>query len=899
MSDRPPIRVLLVEDNPTDVLLLREALAETPSIEFVLTQVERLADGLARLREEPFDVVLLDLGLPDSSGADTLVRLHRQEPDVPVLVLTGLKDEAVGLQTLQEGAQDYLVKNQLPASLLGRSIQYAIERHRVAAALRESEMRLAGIIGSAMDGIITVDEQQRITLFNAAAERIFGCRAAEMLGQPLDRLIPERFHAAHAEYIRTFGQTNVTRRTMGELGIIYGRRADGEEFPMEASISQIEVRGRKLFTVIHRDITERQRAEAALRESEERLRLFIEHAPAALAMFDREMRYLYVSHRWLSDYGLGERDLRGLSHYTVFSEIPERWKAIHHRALAGEVVKADVDWFDRADGTVQWLRREVRPWHNAAGEVSGIVVFSEDITARRQAEEALRESEERLRLALDATDLGTWRHNPVTGMIHFDARARTHYGFDTAAVPLADLIARVHPDDAARLQQTIAAALDPMIGDGHYAAEYRVIHPGGTVRWVSVQAHVYFEGEGAARRSVLRVGTSQDITARKRAEESQLRSQKLEALGTLAGGIAHDFNNILLAIIGNTELAMADLPPQHPAQESLAEIAKASERAAQLVQRILTFSRPRDQKREIVQLQPIVDEALQLLRATLPAMIEMCTEFVPTVPAVATDATQIHQVIVNLATNAAHAIGPRGGLIEFRLDAMHVSAGLASTSPGLREGHYTRLSVSDNGCGMDQATLERIFDPFFTTKPAGQGTGLGLSVVHGIMQSHGGAVTVYSQPGQGSTFRLYFPAAEGAVSTTAAPPPEAARGRGERVLYIDDEEALVFLATRLLERLGYTVTGYTDPAAALQAFRSHPGDFDVVVTDLSMPGMSGFELARELLTLRPDVPILMTSGYVRPEDEEAALQRGIRALILKPTTIEELGRTLDRLFQDL
>ena len=742
MSDRPPIRVLLVEDNPTDVLLLREALAEAASAEFVLTQVERLADGLARLREVPFDVVLLDLGLPDSSGADTLVRLHRQEPDVPVVVLTGLEDEAVGLQALQEGAQDYLIKNQLPAPLLGRSLQYAIERHRIAAALRESEMRLSGIIGSAMDGIITVDEQQRITLLNSAAERIFGCRAAEVLGQPLDRLIPERFRAAHAEHIRAFGQTNVTHRMMGELDIIYGRRADGEEFPMEASISQVEVGECKLFTVIHRDITERQRAEAALRESEERLRLFIKHAPAALAMFDREMRYLYISRRWLSDYGLGERDLQGLSHYTVFPEIPERWKAIHRRALAGEVVKADIDRFDRANGTVQWLRWEVRPWHNAAGEVTGIVVFSEDITARKQAEEALRESEERLRLALDATDLGTWRHDPVTGLIHFDARSRTHYGFDTAAVPLADLIARVHPDDVAQLQQTIAAALDPTVSDGHYATEYRVVHPSGAVRWVSVQARVYFEGEGAARHSVLRVGTSQDITARKRAEESQLRSQKLEALGTLAGGIAHDFNNILLAIIGNTEMVIADLPPQHPAQESLAEIAKAGERATQLVQRILTFSRPRDQQREVVQLRPIVDEALQLLRATLPARIELRTEFAPTVPAVATDATQIHQIIVNLTTNAAHAIGPQNGLIEFRLDAMHVSAEFASTSPGLREGYYTRLSVSDNGCGMDQATLKRIFDPFFTTKPTGQGTGLGLSVVHGIMQSHGGTIIV-------------------------------------------------------------------------------------------------------------------------------------------------------------
>ncbi|HEV8644387.1 MAG TPA: ATP-binding protein, partial [Burkholderiales bacterium] len=330
----------------------------------------------------------------------------------------------------------------------------------------------------------------------------------------------------------------------------------------------------------------------------------------------------------------------------------------------------------------------------------------------------------------------------------------------------------------------------------------------------------------------------------------------------------------------------------------LLEIDKASARAADLVQRILAFSRQQEIKRKVVQLQPVVEEALKLIRPTLSAMIEIKARFAANVPEVAADSSQIHQLIMNLATNSAHAIAAGIGLIEISLDAPTVTADFARTSADLREGRYARLSVSDNGCGMDKATLERIFDPFFTTKPAGQGTGLGLSTVDGIMRSHEGAVTVYSQPGKGTTFHLYFPAIGDAATEIEAPQQEVARGKGEKVLYVDDEDALVRLSTRTLNRLGYRVSGFASPVEALNAFRSHPHDFDVVVTDLSMPGMSGFDLARALLEIRPDVPIVMTSGYVRPEDQEMASRLGIRELILKPNTVSELGRILDELLGD-
>lgn len=254
--------------------------------------------------------------------------------------------------------------------------------------------------------------------------------------------------------------------------------------------------------------------------------------------------------------------------------------------------------------------------------------------------------------------------------------------------------------------------------------------------------------------------------------------------------------------------------------------------------------------------------------------------------------------MVNLATNAAHAVGSKGdAVIEIRLDTATFGNGVGShDSVDLPDGAYVRLCVGDNGCGMDRATLERIYDPFFTTKGPGEGTGLGLSVVHGIMKSYDGGITVYSEPGRGTTFRLYFPTAKSAAATVQEALNPIERERKESVLYVDDEEALVMLLTRKLTRLGYKVTGQTDPLAAIEFFRSNPNGYDVVVTDLAMPELSGFDLANQLLAIRPDIPIIMTSGNVRAEDQERALLMGIRELILKPDTIEQMGRILDGLF---
>jgi len=392
-----------------------------------------------------------------------------------------------------------------------------------------------------------------------------------------------------------------------------------------------------------------------------------------------------------------------------------------------------------------------------------------------------------------------------------------------------------------------------------------------------------------------------DIAARERAEadrallEVELRqAQKLEALGTFASGIAHDFNNLLTAIRGNVRLAIADLPKEAPAHASLDEISRASERGADLVQRILAFGRRAEPDRKVVAPQPIVEEALALLRPSLPANVQIRIEFAADLPLVRADPSQIHQVVVNLVGNARDAMSGRGGVITVRLASVTADERLCRLSPELHAGQYLRLSVVDEGRGMDAATLERLYEPFFSTKPQGQGSGLGLWVVRGIARSHEGTVLASSRVGIGTTFDLYLPAVvtagqEAQVGAEVLAPP---CGAGENILFVDDDDALVFLARRTLERMGYVVTGMTDTAPALAAFQADPNAYALVITDLNMPGMNGTEFARELLRRRPDLPVILTSGYVRPEEAKLARQIGVRDIVLKPNTVAEMGAIL-------
>jgi len=398
-----------------------------------------------------------------------------------------------------------------------------------------------------------------------------------------------------------------------------------------------------------------------------------------------------------------------------------------------------------------------------------------------------------------------------------------------------------------------------------------------------------------------------DLTASKKMEghraalETQLReSQKMQAIGTMAGGIAHDFNNIISAILGNVELARQDASANAAVTTSLSEIDKAGRRARDLVHQILTFSRNEPPHRVPLQLADVVHETMRLIRVTLPPQVDLTLDM-PALPAlVLADATQIEQVLLNLCTNAIHAIGHNAGSIRVALTQQHQPAQQLVTLGAELSGSYVLLKVSDTGCGMSEATQERVFEPFFTTKPVGQGTGLGLSVVHGIMRAHSGAIMVHSTLGTGSEFSLFFPVADRPALSPCVPmavtPP--ASGQGQRVMYVDDDEALVFLVKRLLTRKGYVVVTFSDPRQAAKSLREDPLQCDLLVTDFNMPGYSGVDLLREVRTIRPDLPVALASGYVTPDIERDALAAGARALIHKPSDVDEMCHIVQQLLAD-
>ena len=447
----------------------------------------------------------------------------------------------------------------------------------------------------------------------------------------------------------------------------------------------------------------------------------------------------------------------------------------------------------------------------------------------------------------------------------------------------------IHPEDRHLVRSTIEAALSARES---FELFYRINAANGLQKWVWERGSGVFDEQGELR---FLEGYVTDITQRKLLEARVLNSQRMESIGTFAGGIAHDFNNILTAIAGNARLAMSDLASAHPVHNHVREIDKAAARAAELVRQILTFSRQQHASRSVVRLPQLIDDVLSALPTPLPSSVQLRRQVDASVPPTAADVVQFKQVITNLISNAVHAM-PQGGALEIAVDAVSVNESSASAVRALElpPGNYVRIAVSDTGIGMEPALQARIFEPFFTTKPPGQGNGLGLAVVYGIVRGHAGGIVVHSELGRGSTFAVYLPAADSAQIAESAAPRATESGNGQRVLYVDDEEALVFLTTRVLERLGFRVTGCIDAVQALQDFRADPFSFDAVVSDLSMPSMSGIEFARELKAIRPDLPIVMTSGYIRDEDLNLVRELGIRDLVLKPNTVEELGAVLHR-----
>ncbi|MBK9066769.1 MAG: PAS domain S-box protein [Gemmatimonadetes bacterium] len=745
----------------------------------------------------------------------------------------------------------------LVAAYLDLTEQRALRRE-----LSASEERLSLAFKASPSGSVMLRCADRtIVEINQVMCDLSGYPREEVLGkttQELGGFIPAEFHEALWHRLDTEGR-------LAQVDYPF-RRKDGTARHALVSAERIHLGGEDYILGVFLDVTDRKLAEQALRESEERMRLFVEHAPASLAMFDRDMRYLSVSRRWLTDYALGDRDLRGLCHYDVFPEIGETWRAVHRRALAGEVVREDADRFVRADGSVHWLRWEVRPWLEASGAVGGILVFSEDITASLAAQEALRDTEHRFRQLAESIREVFWltavgKHQMLYISPGYEAiwgrscqRLYDHPG---------DWLDAIHPEDRERV---LEAAMTRQAA-GTYDEEYRIVRPDGSIRWIRDQAFPVRDADG---RVVRVAGVAEDITERRQLEAQLRQTQKMESIGLLAGGVAHDFNNWLTVIAGNAELLQDVVPEETDGRELIGEILHAGERAAALTRQLLAFSRREVIEPQVLDLNTVVVDTEKMLRRLLGEDILLTTALAPALPRVLVDPGQWSQVLLNLAVNARDAM-PTGGQLTLETRALEVDEHFLRGRPGLGPGRYLQLTISDTGCGMTPEVRARIFEPFYTTKSRGKGTGLGLAVVHGIVTQAGGAIEVYTEPGLGTSFKIYLPTVDQAALGSALEQ-EVQDVRGtETILLVEDEESVRRVAALALRPYGYAVLQAGNGREALEVAARHPGPIHLLLTDVVMPYMDGRELAATLTTRDPDLRVLYTSGYT----DDAVMRHGI------------------------
>jgi PAS domain S-box-containing protein len=649
---------------------------------------------------------------------------------------------------------------------------------------------------------------------------------------------------------------------------------------------------------ITQDITERKQAEAAretlqaqLRNGNETYRSILATSHDGFWQVDVNGKLVDVNAAYCRQSGYSREELLGMRISDLEAIESKSDTAEHIR----RIMEAGNDQFEsvhrRKDGSAMDVEISASYSKSPGGQFFG---FSRDITERKRTENALKSSEDKFRRAFyvnpDSININRLEDGLYVSINRGFTKIMGYTEDEIIGHTSAEFNIWVNPEDRARLVQGLRK--DGVVTN--LEALFRA--KDGSICYGLMSAAVIVIENVPHIISVTR-----DMTERKKAEEAHAQleahlreSQKMQALGTLAGGVAHDFNNIIAAIIGNVELMRQDLGPEHLALASLDEISKAGRRARTLVQQILSFSRGHVIERKVISLAPIVEESVRLLRATLPSGIGLGVECAPDAPKILADATQMQQVLLNLCNNAWHAMQgqERPGVIQIQVQA-EVRNGM----------QFSSLTVSDNGQGMDEATSARIFEPFFTTKAVGEGTGLGLSVVHGIVNEHGASIEFRSALGEGTTFVIHFPAAQlpgpgtpdTATGVAVGDQTILLRAEGQHILYVDDDEAIVFLVTRLLERQGYRVSGYTDARAALAAVGTNPGEFDLAVTDYNMPGMSGLDVALALRKIRADLPVVLASGYITEELRAKAAAVGIRELIYKPNTVEDLCQAVARL----
>jgi PAS domain S-box-containing protein len=774
----------------------------------------------------------------------------------------------------------------------------AVERKRMDTALQTSEERFRRVADATPDVMwITELEPERVVYASPSFERVWGRKVEDLYRDPhlwIEGIHPDdRARIANA-FARWIGDHD-DRHWDAEFRLL---RPDGTmRWIHERGVRFASDGGPQRVSGISTDVTERRLAEAALRVSEERHALAMEAARDGHWDWIIDADTYYASARMLEIYGFpagtrfsGRQDF--MDRFPFHPEDRSKWQQAIAEHFAGKTARFELEMRMLRHGEVRWIQQSGLLSRDASGRPTRWTGSVRDVTDRKAGEAALRESEQRFALAVSGSNDGIWDLDLTTNEMFMSERAQLLYGLEPGITlrprPQWCAMAQFHPDDGMSRSDMMEGYLAGRVPA--YDGEWRIRHADGSYRWIRIRGVCVRDEAGRPTRMA---GSISDVDPQKRAEAALLQAQRLEATGTLAGGIAHDFNNILAAILGYGEMALRDVPVGTRMRRDLDSILIAAERGRLLVERILAFSRSGVGERRPVHVEGVLREALDLLAATLPNNVHIDAQLAAGPAAMLGEATQIHQVFMNLATNAVQAM-PTGGTLTVALRVVEVESERVATTGTIAPGEYLRLVLADQGTGIAPESLARIFDPFFTTKDTGVGTGLGLSLVHGIVTEVGGAVDVTSKLGEGSVFTVYLPRHGDAADSCDGEAPQLPLGQGQRVLVVDDEAPLVTLMTRTLSDLGYRPFGYTSSAAALAAFRARPEDFDVVVTDERMPGLSGTALVREVRGLRSDIPILLASGFLGGTIGEQAQAAGADEVLQKPLAARDLALALAR-----